>query len=354
MATKLYSQEATVRIWRNVKTWARIPTSHFGHAAVTIEGTFVPGFFQHISFWPGTFASKGASAIKKQAGSSTQNPQQDKISEMNRLTALRLEVGHCQQNKIPYPSEYDDILRDQNKTPLNNPKPGQRRIGDVDDDGLPLWSQSPEVKVVLPGLGAKGKLWGLSTRRMGLWWQQFQASQPKYQALGKQNCAGVALMGLVEGGSEAFVECPGITIYGEPIQVEKYANELEMQMDRMEQWAMDLDRDIQQAVTGGKIDSKPSTDLSDGIWKTETWKKQSALGGLTVRSTTIREIDDAVEKFHQADWKDKFTDRYEALAKMFMAIAKHRQDKADSKRSEAVLRLAAQILAILRNPGPIW
>jgi hypothetical protein len=39
---------------------------------------------------------------------------------------------------------------------------------------------------------------------------------------------------------------------------------------------------------------------------------------------------------------------------LFLAVAKHRQDKAESARSEGVLRLGAQILGIMRNPGPIW
>jgi hypothetical protein len=348
-----YKDQITVRVWRNVKTLGKIPTSHFGHAAVTISGSKVPGLKQHISFWPGDGASKG-SAIQKQAGDWTTCTGQDKLGEMNDLTALRLEVGYCQKHSIPYPSKYDDYLKNASKSPISTPRPGQNRLAVTDANGWPLWSQSAETKVALPGIGCGARLWGLSTRRMGLWWQKFQASAPYYQALGKQNCAGVALMGLKEGGSEAFVPCPNIKIYGEPVQVEQYAKTLALQLNRLEDWAKDLEADIAQAVTGNKLWAAPGGPPADGLWDFKRWKDESALGPLQPRSATIREVDEAVVKYHAANWSDKFSERYAALVQAFIVIVKHRQEKPDSQRLRAILRLGAQILAILRNPGPIW
>lgn len=351
--SKVFTQQAVVRVWRNVKTMGYMPTSHFGHAAVTIKGSMVPGFKQHISFWPGDYASKG-NATKKQDGDWTNKVGEDKRNEMGLPTALRLEVGYCQTHGIPYPDEYNDYLAELNKGPITAPRPGQKRLGLTNSDGLPLWSQSAEAKIPLPGIGCKERLWGLSVRRMGLWWLQFKTTAPYYQALGKQNCAGVALMGLSEGGSEAFVECPGITVYGEPVQVEKYAKELELQLERMDAWSEQLDADIRKGVMSGVVSSSPNDQLKDGLWTVDVWKQKSALGTFQMRSSTVREMDSALEKYHAADWGAKFTERYKALVKLFLAIVKHRQDKADSARSEAVLRLGSQILTIVRNPGPIW
>jgi hypothetical protein len=77
--------------------------------------------------------------------------------------------------------------------------------------------------------------------------------------------------------------------------------------------------------------------------------KASALGILYRRGDTLREIDENLTRFHQFTWKDSFVERYEAFVQLFLNVVKHRQDKAESKRSDAVVRLAGQILTILQN-----
>jgi hypothetical protein len=42
-------------------------------------------------------------------------------------------------------------------------------------------------------------------------------------------------------------------------------------------------------------------------------------------------------------------ERYEAFVRLFLNVVKHREDKAESKRSDAVVRLGGQILTILQN-----
>ena len=34
----LCTEQAVIRTWRNIKTLGKVPTSHFGHAAVTVVG----------------------------------------------------------------------------------------------------------------------------------------------------------------------------------------------------------------------------------------------------------------------------------------------------------------------------
>ena len=159
------------------------------------------------------------------------------------------------------------------------------------------------------------------------------------------------MRGLREGGSEAIVKSPNIRVYGEPIQVEQYANELFIQFDRLENWTQTLSTEVDQAVASGQVRvlDVATANLSDGLWTVEGWKTASALGILSRRSDTIRKIDETLEKFHSLTWKSNFLERYEAFVQLFLAVTKHREDKAESKRSDAVVRLAGQILTILRN-----
>jgi len=69
---------------------------------------------------------------------------------------------------------------------------------------VPMYSQSPQAKFFLPGLRAKGAHWGLNTTRMADWWIGFQKNNPQYRAFSAQdNCVGIALQGLAEGGASA-------------------------------------------------------------------------------------------------------------------------------------------------------
>lgn len=364
---KVYSNQLTVRVWRNIKTLGGLPSSHFGHASLTMSGMFLPGSPEdgrrrvQISFWPAESAGIGMSGIRKQGGLTSDYSYEDKVSEMNRLTALRLEVGYRDDNGIPVPKSWRTRLANYGKTPLSTPRDGQRRLGftsegtdsnDENDLGWPLWSQSPEVKVPLPGFMVKGRLWGLSIPRINRWWTTFKAQAPQYQALSRQNCAGVVLMALKEGGAEAFVAAPSVHVYAEPIQVEQYARLLEMQLERYETWSADLDTQIRSALAAGTITPAMLSGSEDGLWTVERWKGLSSLGPLQPRSSVIRAIDDALVRYHAAEWKVGYLQKYKALSDVFLNVCIHRQQKPKSERSAAVLGLGLQVLAYLRAPGP--
>jgi hypothetical protein len=360
--SKVYANQVTVRVWRNMKTWGYVPTAHFGHAAVTLSGMFLKVMQDddrarrrvHISFWPDGGASM-SSAMRSQGADTNQFTVQDKVSEMNRMTMLRLEVGYRRANGMKVPRKWETMLADNGMQPIADARPGQTRRADLQvADGWPLWSQSPEFKVALPGFNNKGRLWGLSIGRMNAWWQVFSQSNPHYKALSHQNCAGVALMALRQGGSEAYVDLPAVRIYAEPLQVERYARMVEVQIDRLETWAKELDADIRQALGSGLVKPDMLTGLKDGLWDLQTWKQRSALGTFQMRSATIREIDTALQQYHANTWNSGFNDKYRALVATFMGVIKHRQAKAESARSAAVLALGLQILALLRNPGAHW
>jgi hypothetical protein len=350
---KQYTNQVTVRVWRNVKRYGTLPTSHFGHAAVVLRGAFVPRDHLQISFWPRDGAGLGRTALRKQPGAFTERAFDDKWSEMNRLTALRLEVGYRQREGIDVPPEWVEALRDLGRAPLAQARPGQTRLDDVDDDGFPMWSQSPETKFALPGLGSRPRHWGLSITQVKKWWEAFSASHPTYQALSFQNCAGVALMALRAGGADAFVPLPHVHIYAEPVQVEHYAQRLQVELDHLEARSAALDQDIRAALASGAL--RPAMlagDQRDGLWTVEEWKRRSALGPLQPRSAGIRAIDEALATYHALDWRRAYTSKYYALVQVFRGVTAHRQQKADSARSTAVLTMGLHVLALLRAPGP--
>ena len=360
---KMYSEQGLVRVWRNTKVLG-MPSMHFGHAAVTVHGMSVPttatscdANTQHISFWPAdgvehVFGENGV--FRPQAGAGTEHPGEDRINELNPITMIRLEVGYRLANSMPVPNEWLQYLSRVNKGPLAAPRTGQKRL--TDEDGAviiqnkggincPMWSQSPEVKIFLPGLLAHGVLWGLNLRLMADWWTKFMAGKPQYTALARQNCAGVVLWALQAGGSELFAKCPDIRVYGEPTQVEQYARTLEERFRELEFQGTLLTREVARLIDW----RAPAMDVSAGLWTLAAWKKASALGITSPRSALICQIDAGVDEYQRLTWKANPLGRYGALLKVFQGIVKHRAAKADSHRSEAVLKLASQVLNLLKS-----
>ena len=351
----------------------KVPTSHFGHASITVAGMNVKTtedspapHTQHISFWPGDGGAGFHNAFRDLPASFGDDNASDRVAEMNKLTSIRLEVAYCQAHAISYPPEWDEALREVNKAPLPTPRPGQKQVLDPDTNRamtdpdytyklkngkkilVPAYSQSPQVKFYLPGLRAKGRSWGLNTNRMADWWINFRKTNPPYRAWSPENnCVGIAFQGLREGGADAIVKLPPVRMYGEPTEVEAYARELERQLIHLEGAAHSLYMNIGSNHLAQK--PVPLPQLSDGIWTSDAWKQASALGLMYQRSGAIRDIDDNLASFHKYTWKYAFPERYDAFVKLFLSVLKHREEKSDSKRSEAVAQLGTQILAVLKS-----
>jgi hypothetical protein len=359
-----FANQVRVRVWRNVK-YGGLPGPHFGHAAVVLHGGVVAGYSRdaqprvQISFWPGDFAKIGPSALQAQASATTGDALADKRNEMGKWTALRLEIGYRDRNGIPVPDAWRNEIADVGYSPIDAPRSGQSRNPDSSyvpsargNEGYRIWSQSPELKLDLPGFRNPGLIWGLSLTRCAYWWMNFKNSEPHYKALSFQNCAGVALMALREAGSEAFAELPHVQVYAEPTQVENYAGLVKVQQERMEAWTATLDADIRQALETGQLKAADAAMGLRDLWPVADWMKASALGPFQPRGSTIRAIDKALSDYHASSWSADYKTKYQALVKVFLGIGQHRQDKADSARSVAVLTLAFQLLKMMRNPGP--
>lgn len=370
---KIYPNQAVIRVWRNLKMLGKVPTSHFGHASVTVMGYSVKTtdydypHMQNISFWPADGAGFG-NAFKDQPGGGTPSSAEDKVAEMNYLTAIRLEVAVCRRESIAYPDTWNRALAEAGKAPLDAPRPGQRRAVDPSTgkaalipgayhwlrDGsqapIPQYSQSPQAKIFLPGLFVKGRSWGLNLTRMADWWIDFQDSSPLYRAFSpKQNCVGIVFEALREGGAEALLKLPRVRAYGEPVQVEQYARALEYELLQMEGHTAFLRMDIQTSHLALK--PVPGNQLIDGLWRPSYWKQASALGVMYRRSALIQEMDELLERFARLTWKYAFVEKYDVFVRLFRAVVRHRQDKSDSKRSESVAQLGTQILDILARTG---
>ena len=370
---KLYPHQAVVRVWRNLKMLSKVPTSHFGHASVMVTGDSVRTtdfdypHMQNISFWPANATGLG-NAFEDQPGDFTASSAEDKVSEMNNLTAIRLEVAFCRREKIDYPAAWDRALAEAGKAPLPSPRQGQKRYVDPSTglttlvpqkrywlkDGtsapIPLYSQSPQSKIFLPGLLIKGRSWGLNLTRMANWWIDFQETEPVYRAFSpNNNCVGVVFQALREGGAEAFVKIPKVRAYGEPLQAEQYARDLEKAFEQIERETaiLRMDREVRYC----NQNPIPANQLMDGLWTLANWKRASALGVLYRRSALIVEIDDLLERFFRLTWKYGFVEKYGLLVRLFRAVLRHRADKSDSKRSYAVAQLGSQILEVLEKTG---
>jgi hypothetical protein len=117
----VYSEQAVIRVWRNLKIAFKLPTSHFGHASITVAG-----------FWPGEGGAGFHKAFRDLPASFGDDHKTDRVSEMNKLTSIRLEVAFCRAQAISYPPEWDDALREASKAPLPTPRAGQKQVLDPD------------------------------------------------------------------------------------------------------------------------------------------------------------------------------------------------------------------------------
>ena len=371
MKKHVYSEQAVVRIWRNAKNFANLPTSHFGHAAVTVVGYSVKSspdcnsHTQNISFWPGGGGAGLSNGHQLLPGTFNDFTKDDKVCEMNPLTALRLEVGMYQESGVTNPAEWDTLLAERNKGPLKM-LPGQKPAFDAEGDrvmrydrlrlkdgrtiDVPMYFQSPNTNIYLPGMMARGCHWGLNLTRMGDWWIHFKTTNPQYRALStKENCVGVALQGLIEGGAASIVKPPEFKVYAEPVQLEDYAEKLQKRFLQLEGETRLLDAGIRSDHLAQTPPHK--FELKDGLWVPDAWKRNSALGLMYSRSALISEIDRNLAAFHRLTWRNNFTARFDAFMNIFLGVCRHRHDKSESKRSEGVAMLGKQTLNILEKHG---
>jgi hypothetical protein len=315
-----FSEQVTVRVWKNVKKAGIIPTGHFGHAAITIKGPSVLGGKVHISWWPEE-AGK-SDAFKQQEGIAMPNKNLDAASELS----PHVQEGLRDKSMKPRPNQYSFHFQ-----------------------GETLWGVRPDVKVHLPGLGASGCYWGLSLPRMARWWKLWSAMNSYQLASRTNSCAGAAAQALQMGGGDACASHPTTILYMEPNQVANWAAAIWDELVRLNGGTAQVEAEYNRAITtGGFGRGVTGFGTAADLWDIHSWKKASAVA-LAVRSTTIRSIDSHLESYHKLDWSGNFGPKLAAMAGIVRSIIKHREENPDSRRRLYVLRLGKQIVDVLKS-----
>ena len=158
---KLFYEEATVIVWRNVTKLKFIPTGHFGHAAIMLRGQSLAlgnGKYKYISWWP------------PEAGKEDAFRQQDGIAESN------------------YHQDMVDEISERARTRLGN-KEIQPRPHQLDITGDMGFGAASNAQVSIPGIGSPQDpqhAFGLCLKRMWSWWEWYQVNNGKYQLASKK------------------------------------------------------------------------------------------------------------------------------------------------------------------------
>jgi hypothetical protein len=344
----VFTREATVNIWRNHTNRIGLPTSHFGHAAIALHRQGVGD--EYVSWWPGEGAGM-KDAFRMQQGTTTGSYQGDALSEMNPLTAIRLEVGYLQGLGQPVPAYFTNALAAHNRGAIAMARATQQRLGDPVDNGdgtlTPLWAQNCDAHMNLPGLGAHGRTWGLSINNMERWWADWNVPARRYQLASKtHSCAGAAAQGLAAGGAEAYVKRPSVWIYMAPNDILDWANSIRHEVDSLDAGALAMNADVLQALIANPA-------ARNVLWDVAEWKRRSAVSW-SIRRGPVSTIDAELAKYHELSWAaDEFTERLACAVKIFRAIIKYRRDNPDGRRNQAMCVLAGQILRVVRDSGAV-
>lgn len=325
-------------IWNNAEGLGA--QDHPGHAAVVVRRTVSrgpwrirgdtrtdamspltpavrPNEFRNVSFWPGMAGKQGLFTTR--AGKFQKSHLEDFKSEVG---------GHARQF-------------------LNNgaaARPGQIVVGlyENNDD---IWGQMPTSIVPVLGLSsARADRLGLSLNRIVNWAAGFRTGgEFNYVFASKNNnCAGVAVRAMREGGGDAFAKLGGNpaepTFYMLPNDAELWAHAVRMGVERCNRMLGVLrNRTAFMQAARAQI-----TDLMTA----REWKAQSDVAWM-VRGRMTAAIDKALRDYHERDWEAGFRKKLDALVTIIRNVHDHLGEA--SKRDAAYLTLANQIVAVVAN-----
>jgi hypothetical protein len=316
-----FSQEVTVRVWRNDHVLKILKTGRFGHASVALKGSLVGEEKIYISWWPSRGAGKG-NLKERQPGHASASVGDDASSEISEGTQMALESGRY----APRGNQYV-VLEDENG-----------RIFGVHAD----------EKIRLPGFGSQGVYFGLSTPRIKMWWDQWQKSGKYTMLSNKENCSGVAATALEQGGAAIYATPPKAMIWMLPNEVADWARQIRRALDNLNdgmRQLVDAYNASPAGQRGGPTIGRHRTGGVETLWTPQEWKAESNKG-LPVRSGLLQKIDKAVEKCHESRQAGPF-ERIAAAAALAKALIEFHQSKPDSQRSQPILQLANQLATVL-------
>lgn len=320
-----FSQEVTVRVWRNDHVLKILKTGRFGHASVALKGTLIGEDKIYISWWPSRGAGKG-NLKERQPGHASAGVGDDASSEISERTQMALERGAFE----PRGNQYV-VLEDENG-----------RIFGVHAD----------EKIRLPGFGSDDVYFGLSTPLIRRWWDQWQKSGKYTMLSNKENCSGVAATALEEGGAAIYARAPKAMIWMLPNEVADWARQLRRELDALNDGMRQLVTAYQASPAGqrsGPTIGRHRAGSEATLWTPPEWKAESGKG-LTLRSSLLQKVDKAVERCYEKRESALF-EKIAATVDLARALIAFHQSKPDSQRIQPILQLANQ-LATIMSPRP--
>jgi hypothetical protein len=361
---------------------SRLPGRSPGHVSVeyTRKEPQKKDLDGYISWWPGMSDVNGKKigrdGLAKKTGSSSNfvvrdaEPhltfEEDLFMEMGTRTRERLEAGRIQ------------------------PRAGQGRYAFEDASGQwqMIWVQYPHhsIKIEsagepLPGQNNAAKTVGLNLHRIHEWWECYRRAPNRYYRLAssKMNCASVALAALNVGGAHLFTDKPlTIRTFATPAEIFEYAKKvaagvtkyndtLRSVYDTSSHYGVSLSgtRPVAEPASVKKLRSHAQMQKLAGIptnskgapelWSVQEWTKQSFVAaslstGLARRKDQVARIDALLASYHEVAWDynepQRCAVKYGLVRKMLEQAHDHMRQKADSQRSQAVLNLARQLVAV--------
>lgn len=323
-------------VWRNAPGLSA--QDHPGHAALVLRRTVNEGPWhvlgsrlrhvtagdvnpairltdqRYVSFWPGFGGGDGFFGVRN--GMFRKDHLEDMEHEMSPNGRTRLSNNQTE------------------------PRQGQIVVGE--DDGNDVWGQLPQATVSVPGLtGARADRLGLSLNRIVAWAARFrQGDEFNYVFASKtNNCSGVAVRAMREGGGDAFAALGGgpaePTFYLAPNDAQRWANAVRLGAGECNRMLGTL-----RNRTAFMAAPPPAQDLMSP----QDWKTRSDVAW-TIRGRLTAAVDKALKDYHGRDWEAGFQKKLKALVTIIKNVHDHLRE--DSKRDGAYLLLAWQVIAVV-------
>ncbi len=312
---KEFDREVTVYVWRYQSA------KHPGHAAMKIAG--IPGEEQaYISWWPKD--GVGDNQFQHQRAQFHGGYKEDMEYEISDRTQQNLQTGRF------------DRLR-----------PNQRIVR-KENNGTNVYGAKADEVIKLPVQGAQGCVAGLDGAKILAWWQIFKnCPHPNYKFASKnKNCSGVVAAALRVGGADQFSKSPSAMLFIDPNQIASWAKKVKKKLAKQNRAARDLAVQL-----GGEVVQQPTQPVQELMTGRE-WlelSNQNMKPG-EKRSPKLQEIDRLLVSYYRyRNWEGvNSTSRLIVLGRLMDAIHTYLGLKSGGRRSDAIVKLGHQVLAVAR------
>ena len=243
------------------------------------------------------------------------------------------------------------------------------------------------VRVEIPCIGeiASAPGVGLNAKRMEQWWKISKDNvMSKFSLISKsKNCASTVMAALWAGGSETYESYSRVVwvsprdtlIYAQAIKKEiekkaKLVSETAILMHNHEganqthsaaerkklQKRNDLDTKLAKArpAIAGEARGPANTHGKDDLMSLAEWKALSKVEmswstGFARRKEQVKNIDKKLEAYERTSWERDYPAKAKLIVEMLQEVRDHMTQKAHSKRANAVMILAGQLMTVFKS-----